>query len=92
MIGDLKENNIEWYTGSKTATVSFTQKKYINRIKRLAEKYPLSVEIVAENPDGSITAHIPTRAIHVQIYGQKTGTFEGVGEESEDGEDNAEEL
>lgn len=92
MNGDLKENNTEWYTGSKAATVSFTQKKYVNRIKRLAEKYPSCVEIVAENPDGSITAHIPTRAVHVQIYGQKTGAFDGVAEEGKDGENNAEEL
>ena len=36
MIGDLKENNIEWYTGSDRCLVSFTQKKFINRIKRIA--------------------------------------------------------
>lgn len=57
MQGDIKENAIEWYTGSKTATVTFTQKKFINRIRRL-QNAGEHVEIVAENADGSITAHI----------------------------------
>lgn len=83
MIGDLKENLIEWYTGSDTVTVTFTQKKFVNRIKRMAETHGKQVEIVAENSDGSITAHIPLRAVHLTIYAPKTGGFEGV-EENDD--------
>lgn len=75
---DTTENSIEWYTGQKTATVSLTQRKHINRIHRMAEKHAELVEIVAENPDGSIVAHIPLSAIHMTIYGMKTGGFEGV--------------
>lgn len=72
---DYKENVIEWYTGDKTATVSLNQMKYRNRIKRMKESYPELVEIVAENSDGTITARIPLKAVHLTIYGSKTGGF-----------------
>ena len=78
------ENSIEWYTGNNTCTVSVSQKKFVNRIRRMAEKHAPLVEILAENPDGSILAHIPLRAVHLTIYGQKTGTFEGVEDEEEE--------
>lgn len=65
MVGDLKENAIEFYKGDKRATVSFSQGKYISRIKKLKEKYPDEVEIVAENPDGSLYAHIPTKWVKI---------------------------
>ena len=71
----LTENLIEWITGSKTATVTFSQKKYVNRIKRLAEKHPDVIEIVAENEDASITAHIPVKAIHLTVYTPKKSGF-----------------
>ena len=65
MVGDLKENAIEFYKGDKRATVSFSQGKYISRIKKLKERYPDEVDIVAENPDGSLYAHIPTKWIRI---------------------------
>jgi len=71
----LQENLIEWITGSKVATVTFSQKKYVNRIKKIAEDHAKLVEIVAENEDGSITAHIPTKAIHVTVYGSKNNGY-----------------
>ena len=84
MVGDIKENSIEWYTGEKTCTVSFSQQKYVNRIKRMAETHGELVEIVAENPDGSITAHIPLRALHLTIYRPNRGSFAGVDKEGEE--------
>ena len=72
---DFKENVIEWYTGDNRVTVSLNQKRYRNRIKRMAEKYPKLVEIVAENADGTITARIPLKAVHLTIYGSNTGGF-----------------
>lgn len=71
----LQENLIEWITGSKKATVTFSQKKYVNRIKRLAEKHPDVVDISAENEDGSITAHIPVKAVHLTVYTPKKSGF-----------------
>lgn len=53
------ENCIDWLTGQKTLSVTFSQKKFVNKIRRLAEKCPEEVHILAENEDGSIFAHIP---------------------------------
>ena len=65
---DFTENVIEWITGDKTVMTSFSQKKYVNRVKKMAKKYPEQIEICAENSDGSITAKMPLKAIHLTIY------------------------
>lgn len=83
MTGDLKENVIEWYTGDDTCTATFTQKKFINRIRRMSETHGERVKIVAENADGSITCKFPLLAVHLTIYGPKTANFEGVDKEDE---------
>ena len=59
------ENCIEWIKHSDIATVTFSQGRYITKIKKLAEKYPDEVQIVHENIDGSIVAHIPTKYIKI---------------------------
>lgn len=84
MIGDLKENVIEWLSGDKEVTVTFSQKKFVNKIKKMAEKHPELVEIRHENADGSIVAHIPLKAVHLTIYDKKMGGFTSVQEEGED--------
>ena len=53
------ENAIEFIKDSNRATVSFSQGRYITRIKKLAAERPEECEIVAENKDGSICAHVP---------------------------------
>lgn len=65
MIGDLKENAIEFYKDDKVATGSFTQGRYITKIRQLAEKYPDECQIVAENPDSSIVVHFPVKWIKI---------------------------
>lgn len=77
-MAEIKENVIEWITGDKRVTVSLTQKRFINRVKMLAEKHPELVDIVAENRDGSLCAHLPLKALHLFIYASKTGGFSGV--------------
>lgn len=62
-----QENVIEWLRNSETATVTFTQGRYITKIRKLAEKYPDKVQITAENKDGSIVAHIPVKSIKINI-------------------------
>lgn len=61
------ENVIEWIRNSKTATVTFSQGKYITKIKKLAEKYPDKIQICKVNNDSSIVAHIPVSAIKISI-------------------------
>ena len=58
------ENVIEWLKFADKATVSFSSKKYINKIRELARRYPEEVEIVADYED-SIVAYIPTSYIHI---------------------------
>jgi hypothetical protein len=62
------ENAIEFLRGAETATVTFSQGRFISKIRKLAEKHPDKVQIVAENKDGSIVAHIPVKAIHINIF------------------------
>ncbi len=59
------ENVIEFIRDGNVATVTFTQGRYRSRVKTLAEKYPGECEIVAENLDGSICAHIPVKWIRI---------------------------
>ena len=63
------ENAIEFIKDQKRATVTFSQPRYITRIKKLAEKYPEECEIVAINKSTgegeSICAHIPTAWIRI---------------------------
>lgn len=63
----LKENVIEWITGDDTISVTLSQQKYINKVKRLAESHGDKVKILAENPDGSIFAHLPLTALKLNV-------------------------
>lgn len=62
---DYGENNIEFLRNQQTATVCFSQGRFINKIKELKEKYPDDVDICVENEDGSIVAHIPTKWVKI---------------------------
>ena len=61
-----RENVIGWYKDSEIATVTFSQGRYISRIKKLTEKYPDDVKIL-KNADGTILAYVPVKAIHISI-------------------------
>lgn len=52
------ENAIEWLTGDGRICLSLTQKRYINRIRKLEATRPDDVDIIT-NQDGSICAHVP---------------------------------
>lgn len=65
MAENMNENVLEWYKNEPTATVTFSQGKYITKIRKLAEKFPEECQITHENHDGSIVAHIPVKWIKV---------------------------
>lgn len=69
MVGDYKENVIEWITGEKEIACTFTQQKFITRAKKMAKKFPDMVRIVADNSDGSLFCKMPLKALHLTIYG-----------------------
>lgn len=61
------ENSIEWLTGQDTISCTLSQKRLINKVRKLAKKYPDMVQIIAENEDGSIFAHLPLKALKLNI-------------------------
>ena len=59
------ENVLEFISGTRTATVTFTNKKHINRIKKLYEERKDDFKYFVENPDGSVCAKLPLKWIKI---------------------------
>lgn len=59
------ENVIEFLKDGKTATLSLSQGRYKTRIRELSQRHPKECEIVAENKDGSMCAHVPVAWIRI---------------------------
>lgn len=66
------ENCIEFLSGERSAVVSFTNRKHINRIKKLYEERKDDFKYFHENTDGSICAKLPLKWIKINS-GSKTG-------------------
>ena len=66
------ENVLEFISGARTVTVSFTNQKHINRIKKLYEERKDDFKYFHENTDGSICAKIPLKWIKLNP-GSKNG-------------------
>lgn len=54
----MDENVIEWVTGETGIVLTLSQKKYINRARRLAKQHPSEVTMY-DNPDGTVYAEMP---------------------------------
>ena len=78
-MAELRENCIEWLNGQDVVSVTLSQKRLISKVKKMAEKHPDLVTILAENEDGSIFAHLPLKAVKLSIISRN-------GAVSEDGE------
>ncbi len=68
------ENVIEFTKDSERASVTFCQGRYKSRIKKLATDRPEECQIVAENTDGSMCAHIPVAWIRISPPAARTET------------------
>ena len=66
------ENMVEFISGTRTATVTFTNQKHINRIKKIYEERKDDFRYFKENTDGSVCAKIPLKWIKINA-GSKTG-------------------
>ena len=66
------ENVVEFIFGTRTATVTFTNQKHINRIKKIYEERKDDFKYFKENTDGSVCAKIPLKWIKINA-GSKTG-------------------
>lgn len=66
------ENAIEFIRGEDKMTVTLSDEKMINTIKRLAKKYPDDVEIVAlpSKNGGYLYAHLPLSFLKIQAKGK----------------------
>lgn len=74
----MSENIIEFLRGEETATVTFSQGRYISRIRELKERFPDQVEITdePETNGGYLVAHVPTKWIRVSPPPQREYTEE----------------
>jgi len=61
------ENMVEFITGEKTCTVSFTNRKYGNKIKKMHDKHPEIFEVFEVNADGSVYARFPLNCLKFSI-------------------------
>ena len=66
------ENVVEFISGTRTATVTFTNQKHINRIKKIYEERKDDFKYFKENTDGSVCAKIRLKWIKINA-GSKTG-------------------
>lgn len=66
------ENCIEFLSGERSAVVSFTNRKHVNRIKKLYEERKDDFKYFHENTDGSICAKLPLKWIKLNP-GSKNG-------------------
>lgn len=57
------ENAIEWLSGERYATITVSQKKWIELIKSLSKVKQLKK--ITINTDGSVTAKVPTEWVHI---------------------------
>lgn len=59
------ENVIEWINGDKEAAITASQKKLINRLKKLNEENPDEMVLIT-NQDGSVFAKVPVDWIKIK--------------------------
>lgn len=62
---EMTENAIEFITGQKTCVATFTNRKHINRIRKLYEERGDEFTYLVENPDGSICAKFPLKWVRI---------------------------
>ena len=64
---DVPENAIEWLKGRKTATVTLAGGTSLNtQVRKLAKSKPDKCQIMDENDDRTIVAHIPVSWIKIR--------------------------
>jgi hypothetical protein len=59
------ENMVEFISGTRSATVSFTNPKHIRKIKELYEEHKEDFKYFKLNSDGSVCAKIPLKWIRI---------------------------
>lgn len=70
------ENVVEFLTGDKTCTVSFTNRRYCNKIMKMYASHPEVFERFEVNQDGSVYARFPLNCLKFSIPKAVTMTEE----------------
>lgn len=55
----MRETSVEFLSGNSYLVWFSSEQRFVNQIKKLKDAHPESVEIVAENLDGSLVARVP---------------------------------
>lgn len=84
---NLRENVIGWVNGDDYISCTFTQKKYINKVRKIMQKAPNLVPIFVENPDGSIFCHLPIKVLKLSLI---TSQNRGFAKKKQEGVENGE--
>lgn len=63
---DIHETALDHIAGEDFVSVYSSERKWINEILRLKEKYPAEVDIRHTNDDGSILVHIPAEWFRIK--------------------------
>lgn len=66
------ENFLEWLSGEKFVTATFTNRKHINRITKIYEERKDDFKYFEVNADGSVCAKFPLKWIKINS-GSKEG-------------------
>ena len=61
----VQENVVEFVKNSSVATGTFSQRRWISKMRQMAKDPKNHVDIVAENDDGSIVVHFPVSYVHI---------------------------
>ena len=61
---EFMDNNVEWVCGTDQVTGSFYMKRFVTKMKKLAQAYPDEVTC-EENEDGSVVCHFPLKYIKI---------------------------
>lgn len=59
------ENVFEFLKTDDTVTATVSKKKFVNKLKRLSDKYPDIFIKTAENVDGSIVVKFPLKYLRI---------------------------
>jgi len=62
-MSELRENVIEWITGDDHVSVTLTDRRYINKVRKLMDELDENERVFVENKDGSIFAHLPLEMV-----------------------------
>jgi hypothetical protein len=80
----LTENVIEWITGDEEIVCTFSQRKFITKIRKMMDKQPNLVSKFHENNDGSICCRIPLKALKLYVKRPNERGFEDTDEDEVD--------